>query len=117
MWWFAIPVVAIAAKKIYDAVTEGSSSSSTSYSDNVGEKEREARTAENIKRHNARAKRQQEHHKRHGYYQGRFVAGAAVYADNHAASGTGVQGLYRYRTERYDCRRYRQRLCQPVRRS
>lgn len=60
MWWFAIPVVAIAAKKIYDAVTEGSSSSSTSYSDNVGEKEREARTAENIKRHNARAKRQQE---------------------------------------------------------
>ena len=38
-------------------------------------------------------------------------------ADNHAASGTGVQGLYRYRTERYDCRRYRQRLCQPVRRS
>lgn len=58
MWWIAVPVAVIAAKKLYDVVTEDdySSSNSNNDHDNSAQSAQQARDAEAAKAKKARAK-------------------------------------------------------------
>ncbi|UTV30515.1 hypothetical protein [Photobacterium atrarenae] len=61
MWWLAAPVAIWAGKKIYDAVSEDSSSSTYTYSDNSAEKTRRAQQEQAEKDRQARKRRMREH--------------------------------------------------------
>ncbi|UXI02997.1 hypothetical protein [Photobacterium sp. TY1-4] len=60
MWWLAAPVAIWAGKKIYDAVSEDSSSSSYTYSDNSAQKTRWAQQEQTEKERQARKRRMRE---------------------------------------------------------